>query len=62
MDLQDIFGWFFTLIKSFVNFLDKKICLEFAGVKISYFAFVCAFFFIHILISAFIKSGGIKDD
>ena len=50
------------MVKSLISFLDKKFVIEVGGVKVSYFAFVLAFFVLHLIISAFIKAGGVKDD
>ena len=62
MDITDLFGWFFSFLKSLVYLLNEVLVIDIGGLRISFFSFVLAFFVLHIIISAFIKSGGVKDD
>lgn len=61
MSIDKYFSWFFSLVKGIVTHLDK-VCFKAGNFNITYLSFVFAFFVLHIVISAFIKTGGVKDD
>lgn len=62
MNITNFFGWFFTAVKSIVYLLDDRLVITLSGYKISFWSMLLSFFILHIIISAFIKSGGVKDD
>lgn len=60
--IDKFFGWFFNCFKTIIYFLDQKLYFDIGGVGISIFDFVLAFFFLHIIITYFVRSGGVRDD
>lgn len=62
MEITNFFQWFFTAIKSIVYLLNDKLVITLSGYKVSFWSILLTFFIINILISAFIKAGGVKND
>lgn len=62
MDITKFFSWFFTVVKSLVYLLNDKLVITLSGYKISLWSILLSFFVLHIIIAAFIKSGGARND
>ena len=62
MDITNFFGWFFSFVKSLVYLLNDKLTITLSGYKISFWSILLTFFILHIIIAAFIKSGGARND
>lgn len=62
IEINKCFDWFFTFLKSLVTLLNDKLSITLSGYRISFWSILLAFFVLHILIAAFIKSGGARND
>lgn len=62
MAIDKYFGWFFSFVRSLITLLNDKLVINLSGYKISFWSILLTFFVLHILIAAFIKSGGARND
>lgn len=62
MTLDKLFGWFFKLVRGFYNILDNTLSFDIGGLSFSFWDMLCVFIILNLIISAFIKAGGVQSD